>query len=243
MSRGKPYYEEVWKKEGVSTWRLYPTTFGKISFFIGSGKKVLDIGCGSGVLLKQIHKHGNECFGVEISEEAARLVNQAGIRCEVAKVPPLPFEDNFFDVVIATELLEHIDEDEELVEEAKRVLKPGGWFVAAVPNDWLPPEKEPSHVRAYTNTSFRKLLKKIGEDLFVESFKEDFIAARWKDSSGSPLHISLPTLLGRVQKKLSFWISFKCKICGKKVKDEAFALEGVEGPICKNCFKERRVKK
>jgi len=100
--------------------------------------RLLDIGCGSGefsVLLKKAFK-AKELFGVELSPEGQALATEKGIqvsRLDLNK-EPLPYPDNFFGMVFAGEILEHLIIPDDLLDEIFRVLAPGGHLILTLPN-------------------------------------------------------------------------------------------------------------
>ena len=118
---------------------------------VSAGDRVLDLGCGEGR-----HLHGlcsienirlvgiDLCFN-DLEKTRAGLVGIAGgqTKQELSLVQGdalrLPFANNAFDVVICSEVLEHLDDYEEAVLEIKRILKPGGALAISVPRMW--PEK------------------------------------------------------------------------------------------------------
>jgi len=183
------YWNEVWQKEGSDTWRRYPGCFGRICWAVGHFNEVLELGCGTGVLARQLLDFGNTVTGLDISEAAiAQLPPE--IKGVVSTLPDIPLPDNSFDVVVATEVLEHLDDDRTCVKETVRVLRPGGRAFFGVPNDCLGPEEEPEHIRKYTAETLSDLLSPYGF-VFIEEFVDEFIAA--------PGHIiALPTLLAAV---------------------------------------------
>lgn len=109
-----------------------------------SGKRVLDIGCGlGGVDILLVERHGaRSVIGIDVEPQlisaAAMLINRRGFGEEVAvelvKPGPLPFEENYFDVVFSKDALLHIEDKDAFYRDALRVLKPGGRFIAS---DWL----------------------------------------------------------------------------------------------------------
>src|SRR6058998_150856 len=100
----------------------------------GPGRHVLDLGCRDGALT-QAYVDGNEVVGVDADREALAEAAKLGIETRWADLDqPLELPDNSFDVVVAGELLEHLRDPQRLVAEVRRVLRPGGTFVASVPN-------------------------------------------------------------------------------------------------------------
>ena len=107
---------------------------------IGAGHKILDIGCGSGrhscaaLRLEKVVVIGSDFNFDEVKEARNRLLNQeelgehgGGIWATlVADITGLPFPDNFFDMVICSEVLEHIPDQHTAIKEVTRVLRPGG---------------------------------------------------------------------------------------------------------------------
>jgi len=109
-----------------------------------AGKSVLDIGCGAGgidIALVRNHGAGFVC-GIDVEDgvltHARALVAREGLadRIGCLKVAPgsLPFPPGIFDIVFSKDSIIHIPDKHALMQEAFRVLKPGGWFVAS---DWL----------------------------------------------------------------------------------------------------------
>ena len=102
---------------------------------IGRGKRVLDLGCLGGQISKLIKEQNNEVFGIEINPKAAELAEKRGIRVKLFDLNDgIPFEDAFFDVVNAGEIVEHIYDTKFLFSEINRVLKPGGLLIFTTPN-------------------------------------------------------------------------------------------------------------
>jgi 2-polyprenyl-3-methyl-5-hydroxy-6-metoxy-1,4-benzoquinol methylase len=95
--------------------------------------RVLDVGCGRGLLLKELNKLNFECYGVERPgyKFESDLVN---MNLFTQDLKTIKFQDNWFDIVIMWHSLEHIMNSTSLVEEVQRILKPGGMFIVSVPN-------------------------------------------------------------------------------------------------------------
>jgi methionine biosynthesis protein MetW len=135
----------------------------------GPGRRVLDLGCRDGALT-QAYAEGNDVVGVDADREALAEAAELGIETHWADLDqPLEFTDESFDVVVAGELLEHLRDPERLVEEAHRVLRAGGTFVASVPNAYRlkgrlsfllgrPPENDPTHLQMFSAADVSALL-------------------------------------------------------------------------------------
>jgi ubiquinone/menaquinone biosynthesis C-methylase UbiE len=101
-------------------------------------KKVLDIGCGNGYILSQYAKEGAEVYGIDITETAVELSNKRfdifripfnGGKIQVGNAESLPFDDNTFDCVCSMGVLHHTPDTQQAINEAYRVLKPGGRMI------------------------------------------------------------------------------------------------------------------
>lgn len=111
---------------------LVPWIMAEIKKNIGYHGRVLDLGCGAGLLTNQVAKAGYNVTGIDISSSSLNVAKERDVTKSVEYVEgdvyKLPFANGSFDVVIATDLLEHVSEPAQVVAEASRVLKPGGLF-------------------------------------------------------------------------------------------------------------------
>jgi SAM-dependent methyltransferase len=109
------------------------------------GRSVLEVGCGAGVDLARFAKGGAEVTGVDLAASAIELARanfaQQGLegRFEIADGERLPFADNTFDLIFAHGVVQYTANPRRLVEECRRVLKPGGDAIFQVYNriSWL----------------------------------------------------------------------------------------------------------
>jgi SAM-dependent methyltransferase len=100
---------------------------------ITSARRVLDAGCGTGRNLQDYARLG-PAAGVDPSASAVEFCRQRGLSdVTEAGVEALPFDDGAFDLVFATDVLEHVDDDVAAMRELRRVVAPGGTLVATVP--------------------------------------------------------------------------------------------------------------
>ncbi|MEO6458532.1 MAG: class I SAM-dependent methyltransferase [Chloroflexia bacterium] len=113
---------------------LYDFRVGRI----GAGRepgKVLDIGCGRGLLLNKLKEKGWDPQGTELSEEAASYArDRLNLPVTTETLEDAHFPDNEFDLVILWHVLEHLSDPQGTLREVARVLKPGGTLLVAVPN-------------------------------------------------------------------------------------------------------------
>ncbi len=132
-----------------------------------AGKTVLDAASGEGYGSSLLSQVASRVTGVDLSRaavEAASLKYERGnlsFRC--SSVTELPFEANSFDVVVCLETLEHVVEQEAMLDEFKRVLRPGGTLLISTPdrvnyNRHLV-EPNPYHVRELERSEFLQLLR------------------------------------------------------------------------------------
>jgi len=98
-------------------------------------RHVLDIGCGDGTLLANIS--AEQKVAIDLDTTYVKRIKNANIMFVRADATRLPLKSDTFDLVSATEVLEHLEDPFACVEEIKRVVKKGGYFLASVPNDYL----------------------------------------------------------------------------------------------------------
>ncbi len=123
----------------------------------------LDAGCGMGDLL--MHFPNRERVGVDISLEYLKIAEQRGLDVELSPVEKMPFRDGAFDLVTATDVLEHVLDLNAAVSELLRVLKPGGTLIVRTPfNEALSIDNgvyEYVHLRSFDYPTLYLLFTKI----------------------------------------------------------------------------------
>ena len=99
------------------------------------GARVLDIGTSTGTNLRMLRDLGFSRYeGLDTSEEAVHWCADKGYgKVTQGDVCALPFPDDTFDLVLATDIIEHVDDDEVALREIRRVLKPRGRVLITVP--------------------------------------------------------------------------------------------------------------
>jgi len=130
---------------------------------------ILGVGCNSGGLEKTIlqHKKGSIVYGIDVNKQLVDLANQKGVIAKVARGEDLPFKDEFFDIVILSEILEHVFDVDKVVKETLRVLKNGGLIIGSVPhpkggNAQKGIENHPYHARIFTKQTLKETFKMLG---------------------------------------------------------------------------------
>jgi len=119
---------------------MYPYLLPFLDLESLRGKRVLEIGLGSGFTLGRIAGVTKRSFGLDISRQTIRLNQQRdqhfglGLQLIQASATDIPLRDNSFDVVVSIGCLHHIPDIEKAVAEIHRVLKPGGIFKGMVYN-------------------------------------------------------------------------------------------------------------
>jgi SAM-dependent methyltransferase len=117
--------------------------FAKIARHIPENGRILDLGCGAGDLGKYCGLDPARLVGVDLSEE--KLKQTGYHRTAVASAERLPFEPGSFDVIVASEVLEHVADPASVVKEVRRVAAPAGRLIVSVPFEEEPVEVECPH--------------------------------------------------------------------------------------------------
>jgi 2-polyprenyl-3-methyl-5-hydroxy-6-metoxy-1,4-benzoquinol methylase len=94
----------------------------------------LDVGCYDGQFITRV-LNSEKVVGLDVSQHALRAATIAGLRCVRGQAESgLPFGSATFSTVVAAEVIEHVFDTQQLVDECTRVLRPGGWLAITTPN-------------------------------------------------------------------------------------------------------------
>jgi SAM-dependent methyltransferase len=160
---------------------LYTLRVREVEAVANSGPgRVLDVGCGRGVLLQEFRRRGWEVQGTELSEQAASYARQTlKIPVEIGSLETLHFPANHFDAVTLWHVLEHVVNPRALLAEINRILKPDGVLLIAAPNfgslearvskdKWFHLDV-PRHVTHFSQDTLENALNESGFDVRHES--------------------------------------------------------------------------
>ena len=172
----KDYYEDLWQRLPAD---LEPPSLGLRSRFlrgeVRAGDRALDVGCGTGEFTAALAQAGAVAVGVEVADAAIERARARHPGLDFRLVPidgPLPFKDNSFDLVWASEVIEHVADSARWLSEVRRVLAPAGRLLMTTPSHGrlrvavfgMERFSEPlgDHLHLYTKESLRELLDEFG---------------------------------------------------------------------------------
>lgn len=105
---------------------------------VRNAERILDLGCGDGNVTIRIAEAccAKEVFGVDVDDQALQQAQRKGMTVVKAdlNVDKLPFQANYFDLVIMAEVIEHLLDPDHALQQVQRVLKPGGYLLLTTPN-------------------------------------------------------------------------------------------------------------
>jgi SAM-dependent methyltransferase len=180
---------------------MFTIDFEKLD--IKPNDRILDIGCGEGRhVIKACQQKGAICVGADFGFEPLiqtqnkinfhRKFNDVNCKCvdlTRTDITKLPFKDNSFDVVICSEVLEHIPDDSKAMSELVRIVKPGKTLAVSVPRYW--PERicwaladnyfdsNMGHVRIYKKNPIIKAITSLGVKLLGFHYAHSIHSPYW----------------------------------------------------------------
>jgi SAM-dependent methyltransferase len=174
----RDYYEELWSRLPSD---LAPPDWERRRRFleggVQAGRRALDLGCGDGAFTQVIADGGANVVGADVAQAALDRARTRHPALDFRLVPiegPLPFEDCEFDLVWASEVVEHIADTARWLSEVRRVLAPGGGLLLTTPSHGrlrvalggVPRFSEPlgDHLHLYTRASLGLVLAEFGFD-------------------------------------------------------------------------------
>jgi SAM-dependent methyltransferase len=185
------YFGDLAEVEGRSFWfeARNELIVWAIRTYFPACSTFLEIGCGTGFVLSAVRAaypsaelSGSEVFSAGLAIAAKRVPSATFYQMDARHIP---FRDHF-DVVGAFDVLEHIVDDEAVIAEVGRAVRPGGGFLMTVPQHpslWSPQDDRAYHVRRYTAVELRRKVVAAGFEVvrmtsFVSLLLPMFVASR-----------------------------------------------------------------
>jgi 2-polyprenyl-3-methyl-5-hydroxy-6-metoxy-1,4-benzoquinol methylase len=132
-------------------------TFSNMVSSIGNGLMVLDVGCGDGVISEPISKLGNNVTSIDLPT-ITKIAHKRKVSLVVSgDAEKLAFASGSFDVVLASEVVEHLWNPQSFLDEAYRVLKPKGYLIVETP-DGIEGLRYDAHKNYFTVQILKRML-------------------------------------------------------------------------------------
>ena len=148
-------YDEL-RPVDANWWELFELLVAEADL---AGRRVLDVGCGTGRLSAALTERGSRVWGVEASPEMAARARARGVHVKVARAEQLPFKDGWFERAVLW-LVAHLVERPAAFADLARVLSPGGRLAIAT--------FDPAHFDAYYLNHLFPSLERIDRERFPE---------------------------------------------------------------------------
>lgn len=180
----KDYYKS-WGIDGGDNGRsrsMKIATFDRYIGFIKKYKntgKLLDVGCAFGYLLEAAKDGGFDIYGVELSKFSSNIAqNKFGEKIFNKQLEDVKFQDEYFDVITMSDLIEHIPKPQDFLKEVRRILRKDGIIVIITPDtdsfsrkilgykNWF--HYKPEHLFYYNKKSLNNLLDKFDFNIVVK---------------------------------------------------------------------------
>lgn len=143
----------------------------------GRGLRVLDVGCGAGNMIHHLSRYGR-VIGIDNNPIPLKIALQRGYDARLASAEDVPFHAESFDMVAALDLIEHCDDDVQILEECYRVCTPSGLIAVTVPAfQWLWSNNDAinKHKRRYSASELRVKLQGVGFAIKRLTYNNTFI--------------------------------------------------------------------
>lgn len=138
----------------------------------GRNKDILEVGCGTGLILQGVEPHARKAVGIDLSSGMLERARKRGLEVYKANATDLPFDDDSFDVVYSFKVLAHVEDIDQALREMSRVTRPGGVML----------------LEFYNRLSLRYLVKRIGGPRKISAATDEgAVYTRWdspRDLSG-----------------------------------------------------------
>lgn len=131
-----------------------------------NAKCILDVGCAAGTMMLTLKEQGfQKVYGIDISDKAVEECTKKKLNAFIEPAEETHFKDDFFDALVASDVLEHTSSDSKTLKEWHRILKPGGrvlLFVPAFMHLWSSSDEINHHRKRYRLHEIFDISKKNG---------------------------------------------------------------------------------
>jgi len=172
----KVFYEQKYSTRNEN---LNPMKLKALSYFPSPPRNILDVGCGSGLLTQLLNDRGYDTIGIDISENAVIKCREKGLKSYQQDLSEeLVFEDEIFDCVLMSEVIEHLVDPYFALREIHRVLKKAGILIITTPNSSFITRRlryllgktctetqNFSHLRFYNEKLLKKIVQEVNYDI------------------------------------------------------------------------------
>lgn len=161
---------------------------------LGANKTILSIGCNTAFLETLLKRKGNKVYGIDIKKEAvtnARRYLDGAYCLDIQKVKKLPFQKEYFDIILFADVLEHLRDPSAILTFVKQYLNKEGYIVVSLPNvaNWSVRLKllfgsfnyteggilDKTHIHFYTLCTAKKLLSHAGYKIIFKEYNTSFV--------------------------------------------------------------------
>jgi 2-polyprenyl-3-methyl-5-hydroxy-6-metoxy-1,4-benzoquinol methylase len=153
----------------------------------GTGRRALEIGCGYGYVTELLARQGYDALGVDIAAHAIEHATQSssveGARFEVWDAAEPPTFATRFDLVVALEVIEHLEDPEGAIARWAALLEPGGSLICTTPNRHGPASRywrDPTHVSVRSAGAWRRTFEQVGAFSSVTVGVVQWVPGLWR---------------------------------------------------------------
>jgi len=173
----------------------YTRILADIRTLLGSGGRLLDLGCAAGYFMEEAVRAGFEAHGTDLATWVERIAAERGVaNVHAGRLTDVNFGAGSFDVVHSSQVFEHLPNPLEELAEIRRVLRPGGILYVNVPNyqclsivlgrDDFELNMPPEHVAYFTPRTLARLLSSAGFEVVRTS---SYGGLKWENLLGRPI--------------------------------------------------------
>jgi ubiquinone/menaquinone biosynthesis C-methylase UbiE len=140
MKQSQAYYDDFSRsyenERGEGYHRLIDDLEVEIALPYARGSRVLEIGCGTGLILERLQQVASYACGFDLSSKMVQKARDRGLKVVLGNVLNIPFQDSRFDLAYSFKVLAHVPEIGRALSEIIRVTAPGGRMVLEFYNPW-----------------------------------------------------------------------------------------------------------